>query len=581
MEQGSRKKVMRSNRPLATSGTFAVLALILVAASASLATAGPQQTGYHFRVDTTRNPIEIQARFTILQDKDFAFMGTLSGHPVDNLQIRDSRGERQVSPAGEPGIYKIDGLKSGQVTASYTLQLGTNCLQGSCRDSGGVMFMTRDLLIHPVGMDPVFPTPVRIDMVMPGSWILVTTGGQVEGPLRGRNLHEAGQWPILAGDLVTTEMNTNDLIVVQSTGWQVPPEDVGALVASYFSEHNRLLGNWRDNSMQRLIRIIPGTGSQASFGEVAPGLDLVQLPGDRGRSGLAAAVIRPLAHLFNQRLEQGLAGASSPETQWWRQGFTEYTTLLAGVRAGSLDDQVILDRILDAWVNVSSRSPLARKISPAAAGEMEDKHGRRFVRDSGVLACFLLDLQIRGGSGNKSGVGELLASTRGRLISNDLLLQEASRLAGTDLTSLFKYAVTGTGPVPLQQQAPLAGLEMADTGTGEIFLGMVLAADEPVITRVFDSGPARARGLKAGDRIVELNGQPVNTAAAVDQILASHTPGDALEVKVQTADGETYVTVLDLWERVAPVLRRSRQASLAALNAWSNLVRGEATTFAN
>ena len=46
-------------------------------------------------------------------------------------------------------------------------------------------------------------------------------------------------------------------------------------------------------------------------------------------------------------------------------------------------------------------------------------------------------------------------------------------------------------------------------------------------------------------------------------------------------DGQSYTTILDMWEKVSPVLRRAPNASLAALNAWSNLVRGEATTFAN
>jgi hypothetical protein len=39
--------------------------------------------------------------------------------------------------------------------------------------------------------------------------------------------------------------------------------------------------------------------------------------------------------------------------------------------------------------------------------------------------------------------------------------------------------------------------------------------------------------------------------------------------------------VLNLWERVSPVLRRSERASLSAVNAWRNLTHGEATTFAN
>ena len=536
---------------------------------------------YRYRIDTTGSTVQVTARFQILQSKDFAFLGTLSGRPVARLEVRDQRGPRQVSATGDAGVYKVDGLEAGTVSASYDVDLDASCRSGSCRDEGGVVLIGQDVLLHPMGVDPTFPTPCRIDLIMPKQWILVTPDGEVESPLRARSLAEAGAWPVLAGDLVVAPNINRDLLVVQATGWQVDPESVGVLVAGFMTEQNRLLGTWRDESSLRLTRIVPTSASTATFSETSTGLEVVYLPEDADRRTLAAAIVKPLSQMFRERLRQGLQGAKSPETRWWREGFTEYTTLLAGVRARSLDEQVILDRLMAAWLNVAKRSPLARQTSPVAAGSLEGADAEAYVRDSGLLATFLLDLQIRQATGNTSGVGELLAATRGRTISNDMLRREASRLARTDLSDLFQAAILGTGPAPLRRQAPLAGLEMADVGTGEVFTGMSLAADEPVILRVFNSGPAKARGLKIGDRIVELAGQPVVSAAQVDHLFASHKPGDPVEIKVETMDGQSYATVLDMWEKVSPVLRRAPNASLAALNAWSNLVRGEATTFAN
>ena len=555
-----------------------LVGLLLVASHAA---AGLEGREYRYRVDLTRNPVEVQARFSILEDKDFAFLATLGGRAVSALRVRDRRGSRKVSATSEAGIYRVDGLMAGQVELSYTIPLDDDCEDIACRDDGGVLLMGRDILVHPLSVDPTFPHACRLDLLMPTSWTLVTMGGEMESPLRAASLSIAGAWPLLAGDLVVTPMGENELLVVQATGWQVPPAGVGALVAGYLSEQNRLLGNWHDDNRQRLVRIVPTRAREASFGQTAPGLDLVRLPGDADRPAMAAAMLRPLSNLFKQRLRQGLSGAGAAETHWWREGFAEYTTLLAATRAGSLEEQAFLDRLLSAWLNASERSPLARRVSPAQAGALADDDATRYVEDAGLLACFLLDIQIRHATGNNAGLGDLLAATRGRQVSNALLLREASRLAGTDLTNLFQAAVLGTGPAPLRAKAPLAGLEMTETGTGELFTGMTMAADEPVITRVFKSGPAKARGLKRGDRIVELNGHPVVTTAQVDQTLANHVPGDAMEIKVQSADGQSYETVLDLWERVSPTLRRSRKASLAAMNAWSNLVRGEATTFAN
>ncbi len=50
---------------------------------------------------------------------------------------------------------------------------------------------------------------------------------------------------------------------------------------------------------------------------------------------------------------------------------------------------------------------------------------------------------------------------------------------------------------------------------------------------------------------------------------------------MRSENGAIYTAVLNLWERVSPVLRRSERASLSAVNAWRNLTHGEATTFAN
>ena len=571
--------LMTARRLFSCAPAAALLAGLWLAGGS--AHAGLEVREYTYRVDLTRNPVEVQARFSIREDKDFAFVGTLGGRPVSALSVRDSRGSRQVRATTDDGIYRVDGLTAGQVQMTYTILLDDDCRDIACRDEGGVLLMARDILIHPMSVDPAFPHACRLDLLMPRSWTLVSTAGEMESPLRAASLAEAGAWPILAGDLVVTPMDEHELLVVQATGWQVPPEGVGSLVAGYLSEQNHLLGNWRDDDRRRLVRIVPTKAREASFGETAPGLDLVRLPGDADRPTMAAAMMVPLSNLFRQRLSNGLSGAGGAETHWWKEGFAEYTTLLAAIRAGGVDEQAFLDRILAAWLNASQRSPLAQHMSPAQAGALSDDDAMRYVRDAGLLACFLMDIQIRQATGNNSGLGDLLAATRGREVSNAMLLREASRLARADLSDIFQAAVLGTGPAPLPAQASLAGLEMTETGTGELFTGMTLAADEPVITRVFNSGPAKARGLKSGDRIVALNGEPVVSTAQVDQTLANHVPGDALEIKVESADGQSYETVLDLWERVSPTLRRSRKASLAAMNAWSNLVRGEATTFAN
>ena len=80
---------------------------------------------------------------------------------------------------------------------------------------------------------------------------------------------------------------------------------------------------------------------------------------------------------------------------------------------------------------------------------------------------------------------------------------------------------------------------------------------------------------------VSVDDVPVDGPATVEMMLAARKPGDPVEISVRNENGEIYTAVLNLWERVSPVLRRSDRASLSAVNAWRNLTHGASTTFAN
>jgi hypothetical protein len=537
---------------------------------------------YHYRIDLTRSPAEVEARFPLRQRKDFAFLGILGGRAVQNLRISDSQGPRSVRATGEPGIYRVDGLAAGTVEASYDLELTDDCGDGSCRSRDSVVLMGRDVLLFPMGVDPAFHTPCRIYLVMPTEWNLVTPGGTAENSVAKENLQALGETPLLAGVQVTTRTTGGEMLVVQSTGWQLDPEIVGGLVASLLREQETLLGSGTRRGGAHLLRILPQERSgDVVYTPLTPEVAVLELPGDAARAALARSLVEPLSARFGRRLESGLAGATSPATRWWRAGFTEYTTLLAAVRSKAVAETYFLDRLLQAWLNVSSRSDLVGQTTLALAGSVEGDEAAAYVRDGGLLTCFLLDLRIRHATGHASGLGDLLAATRGREVTNDLLRREASRLARSDLTALFARCVDSTDPPPLPDEAAMAGLELVDAGTGEPFIGMVLAEDEPVISRVFETGPAAARGLRAGDRIVAVDGVPMDSAATVEMMLAARAPGDPVEISVSSDGGQIYTAVLDLWERVEPVLRRAERASLSALNAWQNLTHGEATSFAN
>jgi S1-C subfamily serine protease len=65
-----------------------------------------------------------------------------------------------------------------------------------------------------------------------------------------------------------------------------------------------------------------------------------------------------------------------------------------------------------------------------------------------------------------------------------------------------------------------------------------------IIRQVIPTGPAAGAGLNPGDVITAINGQPVNSATALTNILDQHHPGDGVsvglhgrEVNVTLGDG--------------------------------------------
>jgi putative serine protease PepD len=104
----------------------------------------------------------------------------------------------------------------------------------------------------------------------------------------------------------------------------------------------------------------------------------------------------------------------------------------------------------------------------------------------------------------------------------------------------------GVGFAISSNTAKKLGSQLADEGrvvdTGRAYLGVELRSllgGGVLIVAVQPGGPAADAGLKPGELILEIDGEPVNTVDDVSVALASHKPGDTVEVKTQSQSGKT------------------------------------------
>lgn len=547
-------------------------AALLVSLSSALGATGET---YVYRVDLTRNEVEVSASFPLHTTKDFAFLIGAGAQPIEGLKVRDHRGWRPVAPM-EGGTWRVDGLEAGPIEATFRLRPATDCSTLPCRDAAGVVLLGQNLLLSPAGVDPAGETTTRIEFLLPPRWGVVGATGRAEAGLSFPTLRAAARAPIILGELHVRKLPDGAPLAVQSSGWSIGPESVSRMILALQAEQDHLLGPRAGAERPALTRVGVAATGRALRPAATPDLFLLELAPAADRTTLARQLVDRYSGQFRERLTNALKGADDPSVRWWRDGFVAYTSLLASVRTGALSEERFILRLHETWVRLLGR--------PGAGTPLADS--RRAAEDAAradgaLLACFLLDLRLRTGSGGQAGLGDLLAATRGEPLDIERLRAHASRLARADLRALFGRGITGPGPLPFAEEVARAGLEFVEVGTGEGFTGLTLEAHEPVVARVFEQGPARAMGLLPGDRLLAIEDQPVGSAIAAQELLAGRRPGTSVTVTVRGSDGLQFTAVLPLWERTRTVLRRAPESPPAATALWVGLTRGDALTFAN
>lgn len=139
--------------------------------------------------------------------------------------------------------------------------------------------------------------------------------------------------------------------------------------------------------------------------------------------------------------------------------------------------------------------------------------------------------------------------TQAVLDGDDLRLQVRRLGAKAETTEL----VLGTSKLPARD----VDAKLMDR------LGLTGPYSPPLIGKVFDGGPAQAVGLKSGDRIVALNGQPTTDAATVRQSIMGSAP-----------DGHPKALLLDILRQgqtlqisITPVIKTEGEQRLARIMA--------------
>lgn len=141
-------------------------------------------------------------------------------------------------------------------------------------------------------------------------------------------------------------------------------------------------------------------------------------------------------------------------------------------------------------------------------------------------------------------------------------------LAGRDLRLQVGHNASGTGE-PQQHGRRTLTLALSRIPAAEVDaklldrIGLMGPYVEPIIAQAMAGGPAARAGLKAGDRVVQINGQVPADAAQLRQLIgASHDQGQVKPVQLKVLRGGQNVDIT-----VTPVMKDVEGQQLARIEA--------------
>jgi predicted metalloprotease with PDZ domain len=167
--------------------------------------------------------------------------------------------------------------------------------------------------------------------------------------------------------------------------------------------------------------------------------------------------------------------------------------------------------------------------------------------NKGQIDGVLLDFAIRGATDNHKSLDDVMRRmnevyAKQGLFYNDSQDVEAAAedVAGVKFDDFFRRYVAGADEIPYQDFFSAAGLELKVEMHKSADLGFWTTGHGPgapvIVSQVVPGTSAQAAGLKAGDMLVALNGQPV--PHYLPGWLHNHSPGEKITLRVHRDDND-------------------------------------------
>jgi predicted metalloprotease with PDZ domain len=467
--------------------------------------------------------------------------------------------------------------------------------------------------------------PVRVTIELPDNWKHISTGLE---PVSGQtNTFEAPDFdvlydcPLLIGNQESYQFEVKGVphfVAVENVAADVDRTKMVADLRTMVTAATELMGEVPYKHYTFLMMGRGGGGIEHSNSS-SNQFDGNSLSTPAGYLRWLSFVCHEYFHNFNVKRIRPLALGPFDYDQenltnmlWVSEGLSVYYQDLILVRAGLMTKEQYLAKMANAigtFENASghryqSATESSQNTWNSGSGVSGDRNTTISYYNNGAMLGAMLDLSIRQGSGNRESLDDVMRGlyrkfylTRKRGFTDAEFREECESAAGAKIDEVFAYAAT-TKEVDYARYFALAGLKLDATAEeapgGFIGLDTDTQAIPPsempagggragrggragapafrlVVADVAAGSPAASAGLKAGDRIVDVDGAAASAPVLNDAINA-RKPGEKIKLHM-VRDGAPFEVEVEVARNMKRTYRLAAADGAAAgqtsiLNDW-------------
>ena len=391
---------------------------------------------------------------------------------VQNLRAVDTKGNTISTEQLSDAKWKLHSSHNDRIEVSYEVKLDHEDHKWSGGIDGvaystdwGVFYTGRSLLI----LNGKEWKNITVDFILPSDWHVTTPWDLVDD---GKNSFVVNnqtaliQSMIFAGTQEEFSLRSGDFELVFALGGDeviAQKEEFKNLAKGVMDYYIELMGGIPnpspDNKFKKSIVIINTstiTDGEAIGNNISM---LIKKNGDMRSPMVRLLFAHEFFHLWNGKSFR----PTNDDTEWFKEGFTNYYTLKSLRHIGFLDDASYLDMLNSFFYKRYSGDDGVGKISMTRGEEKHDHWG--LIYGGGLFVAISQDMIIRKATNNKKNVDDVMKGLFQKYggTNDSYSLEELrdllSELSGKDQSEFFKIYVNGTTRIPIDIYLSMAGLD--------------------------------------------------------------------------------------------------------------------------